>query len=79
MDFNIQLQVTDKELDEFPEQQLTDTTKKIAERGNPQLQSAFTHSPDTRLPIHVRQTLVQSSVHSMYMKQALIQLCVHAN
>ena len=72
MDFNIQLQVTDEELKEFPEKQLIDTTERIAEQSNHQSQS-------TRLPIHTRQTLIQSSVHSMYVKQELVQLSVHVN
>ena len=73
MDFNIQLKVTDEELEEFPEEQL------IAEWSNPQLQPAFTCSLNKRFLIHARQTLVQFSIHSPYVKQTLIQPSVHAN
>ena len=78
MDFNIQLKVTDEELKEFPEEQLIGTAERIAERSNPQSQPTLTHSLDKRLSIHVRQTLVQSSVHSPYTKQTLVQPSVHA-
>ena len=69
MDINIQLQVTDQELEEFPEEHLVSTTNGLAEWSNPHSLPAITHSPVAKLLTYGNQTLIQLSVHG---KQTLI-------
>ena len=83
MDFNIQLQVTDQELEEFPEEYLINTTNSPADWCDPHSLAAITHSPVEKFLRHVKQTLIQMeqtliqpSVHS---KQTLIYLSVPSN
>ena len=66
MDFNIQLQVTDQELKEFPEEYLINATKSPADQCNPCSLATITRSPVK----HEKQTLIQS-------EQTLVQLSVH--
>ena len=72
MDINIQLQVTDKELEEFPEEHLINTTNSPVDRCKPHLQAATTHLPGAEFPTLEKQTLVQLSVHLTYGKQTLV-------
>ena len=83
MDFNIQLQVTDQELKEFPEEYLINTTNSPADWCDPHLLAAITDSPAEKFVRHVKQTfiqaeqtLIQPSVHS---KQTLIYPSVPSN
>ena len=64
MDINIQLQVTDQELEEFPEEHLVSTTNGLAEWSNPHSLPAITRSSVVR-----NQTLIQPSIHG---KQTLV-------
>ena len=76
MDINIQLQVTDKELEEFPVEYLIDTTNSPADQCNPHSLVTITHSPTEQFLILGKQTLIQPSVHLTYGKQTLIYLSV---
>ena len=81
MDIHIQLQVTDKELKEFPEEYPTDTTNSPADQCNTQSHNThslatITCSPAKQLPILEKQTLIQLSVYLTYGKQTLVHLSV---
>ena len=65
MDIDIQLQVTDKELMEFPEEYPTDTTKSPTDQCD-------THSPAVQFLVLEKETHIQPSVHQTYGKQTLI-------
>ena len=72
MDINIQVEVTDKELEEFPEEYPIDTTNSPADQCNTHLLAIITRSPAEQFLILGKQTLFQLSVHPTYGKQTLI-------
>ena len=63
MDLDIQLQVTDKELEEFPEENTTNSTTNRQD----------THSPTRQLLVLGKETLVQLSEPPVLEKETLIQ------
>ena len=68
MDIDIQLQVTDKELEEFPEEYPTNDTT------NSPTDQCDTHSPARQFLVLGKETLIQLSIPLTYGKQTLIQL-----
>ena len=70
MDIDIQLQVTDKELEEFPEEYPTNNTT------NGPTDQCDTHSPARQFPVLRKETHIQLSVPPTYRKQTLIHLSV---
>ena len=67
MNIDIQLQVTDRELEEFPEEYPTNDTT------NDPTDQVDTCSPTRQFPVLRKETLIQLSVPLTYGKQTLVQ------